>query len=288
MASVSPSRRRSLWPTVVATGIIAGLTVYFLFPIYWQLIASTKSSNELATTNGLLPTIPARTVDNIKALFSAENGIYGRWFLNSLIYSGLGGLLCTLLSGIGGYVLAFLRFKGKTVVSVSILVGVLVPGTVLAFPLYLLLAKMHMIDTYWGLLLPGLVSPMAVFLARMFAQQSIPYDLIEAARIDGVGEMRIAFTIGLRLMSTGLVTILLLQIIGIWNNFFLPLLVLSSSELFPSTLGLYIWNTRVTQAPEYQVLALVGSTISCLPLILIFFTLQRYLRAGMTAGAVKV
>lgn len=289
VTEVEGRRRRDyrFWPTVISTLVIAILTIYFLFPIYWQVIASTKSSNELATTNGLVPTVPFRTWENIKNLFAAEGGIFGRWFINSLLYSGVGGILGTLISAVTGYALAFLRFRGRNVITVAILVGTLVPATVLAFPLYLLLARMNLIDTYWAFLLPSLVAPMAVFLCRMFAQQAIPYEVIEAARVDGAGELRIALTIGLRLMGTGLVTVLLIQIIAIWNNFFLPLMVLSSSELFPSTLGLYIWNGRVTQAPEYQVLVLVGALVACLPLVVLFFSLQRFLKAGLTAGAVK-
>lgn len=287
MMNTQAKRSHKFWPTVIATGIVVLLTVYFLFPIYWQFIATSKTSNELATTNGLLPSIPPNTWGNLKALFTAEGGVYPRWFVNSLIYSGVGGVLCTLISGITGYVLAFLKFRGRTLVTVIILIGTLVPATVLAFPLYLLLAKMHLIDTYWAFLLPSLVSPLAVFLSRMFAQQSIPYEVIEAARIDGMGEIRIAFGMGLRLMGTGLVTVLLLQVIAIWNNFFLPLMVLTSSDLYPATLGLYMWNSRVTQAPDYQVLVLVGALIACIPLVILFLSLQRYLKAGLTAGAVK-
>ncbi|MGO1385598.1 MAG: carbohydrate ABC transporter permease [Arachnia sp.] len=287
MKNSQTKHSHKFWPTVIATGIIVLLTVYFLFPIFWQIIATSKTSNELATTNGLLPSIPPNTWENIKALFAAEGGVYPRWFVNSLIYSGIGGALSTLLSGIAGYVLAFLKFKGRTLVTVVILIGTLVPATVLAFPLYLLLAKMNLIDTYWAFLLPSLVSPLAVFLSIMFAQQSIPYEVIEAARIDGMGEIRIAFGIGLPLMSTGLVTVLLLQVIAIWNNFFLPLMVLTSSDLYPATLGLYMWNSRVTQSPDYQVLVLVGALIACIPLVILFLALQRQLKAGLTAGAVK-
>lgn len=284
---MSVRRRKGLFPTVIATGIIVALTVYFLFPLYWQVIATTKDSTQLATTNGVLPSVPPQTWQNLGALFTADGGIFTTWLINSLIYAGLGGILCTFISGIAGYAMARLRFKGSKLVTVAVLVGTMLPATVLAFPLYLVLSRMGLIDTYWAFLLPSLVSPMGVFLARMFAQQSVPVEILEAARIDGAGEIRIALGIGFRLMSPGLVTILLIQIVAIWNNFFLPLMVLSSTDLFPSTLGLYVWNSRVTQAPEYQILVLVGALVSCIPLIVLFLSLQRFWRSGLTAGAVK-
>ncbi|MGP4915639.1 carbohydrate ABC transporter permease [Brachybacterium tyrofermentans] len=284
---VAATRKKALLPTVIGTAIIIAFCIYFLFPVFWQLIASTKTTSQLASTSGVVPTIPPHTFDNLRALFTAEDGIFGRWFVNSLIYSGIGGALCTLISAATGYALALLRFRGKTFITAAVLVGTLLPATVLAFPIYLVVVRLGIVDTYWAYLLPSLVSPMAIFLGRMFAQQSIPKDLLEAARIDGAGEMRIAFTIGLRLMTPGLVTIFLIQVIAIWNNFLLPLMVLSSSEKYPATVGLYIWNSRVTQSPEYTILVLLGALVSSLPLIVLFLWLQRYLKSGMTSGAVK-
>lgn len=280
-------RTHSRRAMIIGTLIIVALATYFFFPIYWQIVASTKSSNQLTSTSGMWFTSPSKWVENLQGLFSADGGIFSRWFLNSLFYAGVGGIVATVISGAGGYALALLRFRGSRAASLVIIIGVMVPGTVLAFPLFLVMARLGLVDTYWAVLLPSLVSPFAVFLARMFASQSIPVDLLEAARIDGAGELRIALTIGSRLMLPGLVTILLIQIVAIWNNFFLPLLVLNSAETFPATVGLYVWNGRVTQSPGYQSFVIMGSIISSIPLVVLFLTLQRYWRSGIATGAVK-
>ena len=272
---------------VVGMLIIIVLTVYTLFPIYWTVIASTKATNELASTSGVWLTFPIHLVDNLGALFAADGGIFGRWLLNSFLYAGIGGIGCTVISGAAGYALGMLRFRASGVASSIILVGTMLPGTVLAFPQFLVLTRLGLVNTYWAVLLPSLVSPFAVFLARMFAIQSVPIDLIEAARIDGAGEFRIATTVGATLMAPGLVTILLIEVVAIWNNFFLPLIVLSSGDKLPATVGLYLWNGKITQNPDYQSLVIVGSLISALPLIALFLTLQRYWRSGLATGAVK-
>lgn len=282
-------RRRPsiLTARIVVTGIAALLAVYFLFPLVWQVVASTKTSNQLATTPGLMPLIPGNLMENLRDLVTRENGIFLRWMLNSVLYAVVGGLAATAFSGATGYALAFLRFSGKRVLTVAVLLGTLLPGTVLAFPLFLVMVRFGMVDTYWSVLLPSMISPFSIFLARMFASQSLPYSMIEAARLDGAGEIRIALGFGFRLMMPGLVTIFLIQVVAIWNNFFLPLILLTDDSLFPSTLGLYVWNSRVTQAPEYTVLVIVGALVSALPLIVLFLTLQRYWRNGLAAGAVK-
>ena len=272
---------------ILMTAVALLLAVYFLFPLVWQVVASTKTSNQLATTPGLLPLIPVNLRENLTDLVTRENGIFLRWMLNSVLYAVIGGLAATAFSGAAGYALAFLRFRGKTALTVAILIGTLLPGTVLAFPLFLVMVRFGLVDTYWSVLLPSMISPLAIFLARMFASQAMPYSMIEAARIDGAGEIRIALGFGFRLMAPGLVTIFLIQVVAIWNNFFLPLILLNDTELFPSTLGLYVWNSRVTQAPEYTVLVIVGALVSALPLIALFLTLQRYWRSGLAAGAVK-
>lgn len=280
-------RRAKRLPVIIGTIIIVALTLYTLFPIYWTVIASTKATNELASTSGVWFTFPLHLFSNLHDLFSADGGLFGRWMINSLIYAGVGGIGCTLVSGAAGYALAMLRFRGSRLASGVILVGTMLPATVLAFPQFLVISHLGLVNTYWAVLLPSLISPFAVFLARMFAIQSIPKDLVEAARIDGAGEFRIATTIGATLMVPGLVTILLIEVVAIWNNFFLPLIVLNSANELPATVGLYLWNGKITQNPEYQALVIIGSLVSAIPLIVLFLTLQRYWRSGLATGAVK-
>jgi multiple sugar transport system permease protein len=169
----------------------------------------------------------------------------------------------------------------------TVLGGVLVPGTALAIPLYLLVSKVGLTDSYLSVLLPSMVSPFGVYLARIYAAASVPDELLAAARVDGAGELRIFATLGVRLMSPGLVTVFLFQFVAIWNNFLLPLVMLSDEHRYPVTLGLYTWNTQVTHYPEYFSLVIVGSLVSVLPLAAAFLMLQRFWRNELAAGAVK-
>lgn len=282
-------RRRGTSRLAVVIGmlIIVLLTAYILFPIYWTVIASTKATNELASTSGVWLTFPVHLFSNLRSLFTSDGGIFGRWMLNSVLYAGVGGLASTVVSGAAGYALAMLRFRGARVMSGIILVGTMLPATVLAFPQFIVITHLGLVNTYCAVLLPSMISPFAVFLARMFAIQSVPVDLVEAARIDGAGELRIATAVGARLMVPGLVTILLIEVVAIWNNFFLPLIVLNNPGELPATVGLYLWNGKITQNPDYQSLVIIGSLVSSIPLIVLFLTLQRYWRSGLATGAIK-
>jgi multiple sugar transport system permease protein len=168
-----------------------------------------------------------------------------------------------------------------------VLGGVLVPATALALPLFLLFSQVNLTNTFWAVLLPSIVSPFGVYLSRIYATASVPDELIEAGRIDGAGEVRTFFTVSVRLMMPALITVFLFQFVSIWNNFFLPLIMLRSQELFPVTYGLYAWNTQLNQIPELRTYVLVGSFLSILPLIVTFLLLQRFWRNGLGTGSVK-
>ena len=135
--------------------------------------------------------------------------------------------------------------------------------------------------------MPSIVSPFGVYLSRIYASASVPDELIEAGRIDGAGEVRTFFTVSVRLMMPALITVFLFQFVSIWNNFFLPLIMLRSQELFPVTYGLYSWNTQLNQIPELRTYVLVGSFLSIVPLIIAFLLLQRFWRNGLGTGSVK-
>jgi multiple sugar transport system permease protein len=186
-----------------------------------------------------------------------------------------------------GYALAKYRFPGRETIFNVVLGGVLVPATALALPLFLLFSQVQLTNTFWAVLLPSLVSPFGVYLSRVFAEASVPDELIEASRIDGAGEVRTFFTVSIRLMFPAMITVFLFQFVSIWNNFFLPLIMLRSEELFPVTFGLYAWNSTINQFPELRTLVLVGSLLSIIPLIITFLLLQRYWRTGLGTGALK-
>ncbi|WP_237565872.1 carbohydrate ABC transporter permease [Ornithinimicrobium cerasi] len=220
-------------------------------------------------------------------MFSYGDGILPRWLLNSVLYAGLGALVATVLAGMCGYALAKYHFPGREVLFNVVLGGVLVPATALALPLFLIFAQVGMTNTFWSVFLPSIVSPFGVYLARIYAASSVPDELLEAARLDGAGEVRTFFSVSVRLMVPALVTVFLFQFVSIWNNFFLPLIMLRDERLFPVTLGLYNWNTVVNQVPELRLYVLTGSLVSIVPLIIVFLFLQRFWQTGLGTGSLK-
>ena len=276
----------SILSRTAAMMVMAVCTVYFLVPIWWLFVGATKSSDEFTGTAPLW-FADFRLIDNISDLFAYRDGVFLRWMVNSLAYTGGAAVLGTLLAAMCGYALAKYRFPGRELLFNVVLSGVLVPATALALPLFLLFSKFEASNTFWAVFLPSLVNPFGVYLARIYAAASVPDDLLEAARIDGSGEVRTFFTVSTRLMFPALVTIFLFHFVAVWNNFLLPLIMLSDERLFPVTLGLYQWNTQVNQLPELRGLVIVGSLLSITPLVVAFLLLQRFWRSGLGAGAVK-
>lgn len=279
-------RRRPRWSVVWAMAFMAAVACYMLTPVYWLIVSSTKSQADLVSTPGLLPS-HWHLGDNLAALFAHDQGVFGRWLLNSLAYAGAGAAVATLLSSMAGYALAMYRFTGREAVFSVILGGVLVPATALALPLFLMFAELNATDTFWSVFLPSVVSPFGVYLSRIFASASVPDEVVEAARLDGAGEFRIFFVVALRIMAPALVTVFLFQFVVIWNNFLLPLVMLQDERLYPVTLGLFTWQSQTSRMPELQTLTIVGALVSVIPIVLTFLILQRYWRAGLAAGAVK-
>ncbi len=246
----------------------------------------TKDTGDLFGSFGLWFSNPD-PIGNLDRLFSANDGIFPRWMLNSVIYSGVGAAIATVLSAAAGYGLAKFEFKGRELVFSIILGGVLVPTTVVSLPLYLLFSDVGLTNTYWAVLLPSIVSPFGVYLCRIYASASVPDSMLEAARLDGAGELRIFVSVVARTMTPALVTVFLFQFIAIWNNYFLPLVMLSDQKLFPITLGLTQWNSQTYRSPDYYELVIAGAAVSVVLLCGAMIVLQRFWRAGLTAGSVK-
>ncbi|GMA27105.1 carbohydrate ABC transporter permease [Arenivirga flava] len=273
--------------TILVTGILTLVSVYFLVPVYWVIIAATKSTDDLFGTNGFLLAGTNNLIANLQAVVSYDGGIFLRWALNSVLYAGVGALLATYFAAAGGYALAKYRFRGNNTIFGLILGGVLVPGTATALPLFLLFSQLGLANTYWSVLLPSLVSPFGFFLCRIYAQATVDDSLVEAGRIDGAGELRIFHTLGLRIMTPALVTVFLFQLVGIWNNYFLPLVMLSDERLYPITLGLNNWRAQTDRLPEFYELTVGGVLLSIIPLAIAMIVLQRFWRGGLTEGSVK-
>ncbi|ASK66101.1 sugar ABC transporter permease [Brachybacterium avium] len=273
--------------TILVTAILVIIALYFLVPVYWVLINATKSTEDLFGTNGFWFGESFQLWENLKAVLSANGGIFPRWGLNSILYAGLGSVLATYFATAAGYALAKYRFPGRRFIYVLVLGGVLVPGTAVALPLFFLFSSIGITNTYWSVLIPSLVSPFGLFLASIYASAAVPDELLEAGRIDGVGELGLFHRLALPQLTPAIVTILLFQFVAIWNNYMLPLVMLADEKLYPITLGLDNWRAQTDRLPEFYQLTTGGALLSVIPLAILILVLQRFWRGGLTEGSVK-
>ncbi|MCX5401171.1 carbohydrate ABC transporter permease [Streptomyces sp. NBC_00102] len=284
--SASAARRPGLTGRAVVNLVVGISVLYTLLPVLWLVLAATKDRDALFQSN-VLSLKGFSFVQNLKDVFSMDAGLYGRWYANSLLYAVLGAALGALISIAAGYAFDKYRFRHKEKLFGLVLAAVMVPQTVLALPLYLMASKVGIVNTFWAVFIPVLFNPFGVYLGRIFSQGYVPNEVLEAARVDGAGELATYFKVAMRMLGPGLVTVFLFQLTAIWNNFFLPMVMLSNQDLYPVSLGLYTWNSSASVSPEYYPVVIMGSLLAIVPLILAFALLQRFWRSGLTAGAVK-
>ncbi|MDT0168493.1 carbohydrate ABC transporter permease [Pseudarthrobacter sp. BRE9] len=286
--AASPRRRRSGRSTLLTVAMLLCL-VYFLLPIFWLVVASTKANEDLFSSFGLWFS-NMNLAANLHNVFTFQNGVFSHWMINSLIYAISSGVGAAALATAAGYAFAKYKFPGGNTMFTIVLGAVMIPMTALAIPTYLLFAGANLTNTPWAVILPSLVSPFGVYLMRVYAADAVPDSLIEAARVDGASEMRIFVQIVLRLLVPGSITVLLFALVASWNNYFLPLIMLNSPELFPLPVGLAQWQAASAAGSGSQALfstVITGSLVSVLPLMAAFLFLQRYWQSGLGSGAVK-
>ncbi|MEU9052176.1 carbohydrate ABC transporter permease [Streptomyces sp. NPDC048384] len=283
-------RRRTTPHTLLSKGVVNGLLIvaagYTLTPVTWLLFAATKNHRDLFATSGFAFG-DFNLLTNLHQVLTFNDGIYLRWFGNSVLYSVVGSAASTFICVATGYAFDKYHFRGKEKLFGLVLGGVLVPTTVIQLPMYLLATKAGVVNTYWALLLPALVNPFGVYLARVFSEGYVPNEILEAARVDGAGELRTFARIALPMLAPGFMTIFLFSFTASWNNFFGALVMLNDEQLYPVNLGLFMWNSVTQQQPEFYSLVITGSLVAVVPLIVAFVCLQRFWRSGLTAGAVK-
>ena len=284
--TTSPLRPRR---SRVLTGMMLLYLVYTLVPLLWLLLSATKTQDDLLSSPGLWFGKSFALFSNIQDTLTYDDGIFLRWLGNTLLYVVVGAGGATLLATAAGYGLAKYKFVGRRAVFAVLLGAVAVPGTALAVPTFLMFSNLGLTNTVWAIIIPSLVSPFGLYLMWVYASDAIPHDLLEAARIDGAGEIRIFFTVALRLLVPGVVTVLLFAVVATWNNYFLPLIMLSKPNLYPLTVGLTQWSNQATGVgarPIYN-LVLTGSLLTIVPLVIAFLLLQRFWQSGLSAGSVK-
>jgi multiple sugar transport system permease protein len=286
-----PRRHSPLHPrkSVAFTLLMSIFILYSLVPLAWLVINATKTQSGLFSSFGLWFDDDFVLFQNIWETLTYRDGIFLRWFGNTLLYVVVGAGGATLLATLAGYGLAKFRFAGRRAVFAVVLGAIAVPGTALAVPTFLLFSQLGLTNTPWAIIIPSLISPFGLYLIWVYAVDSVPTEILEAARMDGAGEFRTFFTISARLLAPGIVTVLLFTVVATWNNYFLPLIMLSDPAWYPLTVGLNQWNaqaTGVAAQPIYN-LVITGSLLTILPIVIAFLGLQRFWQSGLSAGSVK-
>ena len=283
----SPEFHRS---RLLGTGFLAVLFLYTMLPLAYLVVSSSKTQTDLFETFGLWFGHRNALFENVHTLFTFQDGVYAHWLLNTALYSGASAIGATLLCSAAGYAFAHFRFRGRRALFAIVLGAVMIPQTALTIPLFLLLSKVGLVDTPFAVILPSLVFPLGVYLMRVYVEQAVSEDLLDAARLDGAGEARVFFTIAFPLITPAAVTVLLLSFVATWNNYFLPLVVLSRPSLFPITVGLASWYQAASAGGGSQALfplVMTGALVALVPVLLAFLGLQRFWRGGLTSGGVK-
>ncbi len=275
--------------------LLVAVVLFFGLPMLWLLLAPSKSAPELTADGPLSFGSTTGYVEASRHLLDYSNGILGRWFVNSAVYS-LGSVVLGLATAVpAGYALATFRFPGRSVLLFLTLVLMIVPPAALILPLYLEMSALQLTNTPWSVILPLSFYPFGVYIVFLFTASTMPESIIEAARLDGCGEWGIFGRIFLPLARPAVVMVAFFAFVASWNAFFLPYIMLSSQELATMQTGLQLLvaNTGAVtginftglpiKAPEVALAAIV----SVLPILLIFAFAQRHLVAGQTAAAEK-
>ena len=264
---------------VVHAVLVAGGAIT-LFPLFWMLSASFMSSGEATSLPPhLVPHSP--TLAQYRELFLRLN--LGRAFFSSAVIAGLVTIGSVLTSSMAGYAFAKLRFGGRQRLFALLLIAVVIPPQVGMLPLFLLMKKLHLVNTYWGAIIPSLATVFGIFLIRQF-MLSVPQDLLEAARIDGASEWRIYWSVVMPLARPILATLATFMFMSLWNDFMWPLIVLSDQSHY--TLPVALANLSGEHVQDVE-LMMAGSVVTVLPVLLLFIVLQRQYISGIMAGSVK-
>lgn len=279
-------RRFSLIALYLALIVFAALT---LIPLVWMAASAIKNQEDFFTSfflpsgTGFLGIAWDRiTFINFTRLF--EGAAIGRALLNSFFFATVSSAGATIACAMGGYALAKFRFPARRALTVLVLGALIIPAPLLIAPSYQLLWQLGLLNSYCGLILPALAPAFGVFLFRQSMLNSVPAELLEAARIDGASEFRIFFTIVVPLVRPMIGAFLLITFLGAWNNFISPQIVLQEPEVFP--LSVTINNLRGIYATDYG-LIMSGTLISIAPVMCLFLLLQKEFISGLTSGAVK-
>ena len=289
---IDSARRRRAQRNLPLQVLLGFLVVYYLVPFWWVVVNSSKDASGLFSGgNALWFAGNIDFIGNLRELFTYNDGIYVRWLYNSALYSFAGGVGATVLAVLAGYGFAKFRFGGRRFSFAVLLGSVMVPQTALVIPTFVMFSNVGLTNTIWAVILPSLLNPFGVYLMHVYARDAVPDELLDAARVDGAGEGRIFLNVALPLMRPAVVTVLLLSVVACWNNYFLPLAMLSDNRLFPVTVGIGVWQgiaggNNAGTTSLWSVI-IMGALVSVIPLIIAFLLMQRHWRGGLSIGSLK-
>ncbi len=282
----APSRGRgSRWQSLLARGTTYALLIIALamtlLPFVWMALGSVKTQNELLQRPlTWWPKNP--TWANFNAWFTDFG--FGRYFTNSLVVAVITVVGNLVFCSMVGYALAKIDFPGRRALFVTVMVMLMVPGTVTMIPMFVLIANMGLVNTYPALILPFLASPLGVFIMRQF-MQAIPNELLEAARVDGAGELRIFFRVVLPLCGPALATVAIFTFLASWNNFLWPLVVAQTGDMYTLPVALSLFSTGA-HGTDYG-LMMAGAVLVVTPILIVFIFLQKYFIQGVATTGIK-
>ncbi|MEW9673920.1 carbohydrate ABC transporter permease [Ammoniphilus sp. 3BR4] len=277
------SAQHSIFLRTFITVVFIIISFLALFPFFAMLLASFKPSTELLRFGLNLKLQPELlTLDNYNYIFN-EGKKYFLWYRNSVVITVLFTVISLFFSSMVGYALAVYEFKGRNLMMILVLFVMMIPVEIMMLPLYKLMILLKLLNTYWGVVLPFAVTPVAIFFFRQYAI-GLPKELLDAARIDGCSEIGIYFRIMAPLMTPAFGAMAILQAMHSWNNFLWPLVVLRTEDMFTLPIGLA--GLLTPYGNNYDLL-ISGSVLTVLPILILFIFFQRHFIAGLTVGGVK-
>lgn len=284
-----PSRRRHdpMNPRKSNTLLIVMIlyALYTLVPLVWLLFSSTKTQAGLFSSFGLWFADDFAFIDNLVATFSYRDGIFLRWLGNTLLYVVVGAGGATLLATMAGYGLAKFRFPGRRAVFAVVLGAVAVPGTALAVPTFLLFSELGLTNTPWAVIIPSLISPFGLYLIWVFASESVPTELLEAARIDGAGEWRTFSEVMLPLAGPSMMVVMLTTFLSCWQEFTIAITLNSHPAATTLAVGITYLQDEASSFAFGPLSAAIMLAIA--PLLIAFLFFQRKIVGGLAEGALK-
>lgn len=252
--------------------------ILMVMPLVFMISTSLKYSFEVYDLN-LIPQEP--TLENYT--YVLEDGRFYTWFLNSLIIATLTTISTLIFDSLVGYVLCKFKFRGRYIIFIAILSTLMIPTEMLVIPWYLMSQQFGWLDTYWGIMFPGLMTAFGVFLMKQFFE-TVPDDFLEAARIDGLNELQIWWTVAMPMVKPALAALAIFVFLGNWTAFIWPLIVTTNTSLYTLPVGLATFGDEADVAWE---LIMTGAAISTIPTLIVFLIFQRFIIRGVVMAGLK-